>query len=68
VTDHPSGFFSTSALPSKELEEGEVCPPRFHADGLIPAITGHDERGEIVMFAGMNADALSNTSDSGEAW
>ena len=68
MTDHPSGFFSTSALPSKELEEGDVFAPRFDADGLIPAITVHDESGEILMFAWMNADALSNTIDSGEAW
>lgn len=68
MTDQPSGVFSNEALPREELEEGDVFAPRFDADGLIPAITMHDGTGDVLMFAWMNADALTNTIDSGEAW
>lgn len=68
MADRPAGAFSTAALPREELEEGDVFAPRFDANGLIPAITTHDGTGEILMFAWMNAEALTNTIDSGEAW
>lgn len=60
--------FSSAPLPKEALEEGNVFAPRFDPDGLIPAITMHDETGEILMFAWMNAESLSNTIESGEAW
>jgi phosphoribosyl-AMP cyclohydrolase len=68
MADTAPGAFSANALTREELEEGDVFAPRFDAGGLIPAITTHDGTGEILMFAWMNADALTNTIDSGEAW
>ena len=64
----PLGFSSAAALSREELEEGNVFAPRFDADGLIPAVTQHSETGDVLMFAWMNADALANTIETGEAW
>ena len=66
--DAPFGFSAAAALSREELEEGNVFAPRFDADGLIPAITQHSETGDVLMFAWMNADALANTIETGEAW
>jgi phosphoribosyl-AMP cyclohydrolase len=66
--DAPLGFSAADALSREELEEGNVFAPRFDADGLIPAITQHSETGDVLMFAWMNADALANTIETGEAW
>ena len=54
--------------PSKEaLEHGEVLAPRFDASGLIAAIATHADTGEVLMFAWMNAEALTKTLETGEA-
>lgn len=68
MQDAPFGFSDAASLSRAELEEGSVFAPRFDADGLIPAITQHDETGDILMFAWMNADALAHTIETGEAW
>jgi len=68
MEDAPVDFAAASALSRKDLEEGDIFAPRFDADGLIPAITQHNETGDVLMFAWMNADALTNTIRSGEAW
>ncbi len=51
-----------------ELEEGTVLTPRFGADGLVTCVTTDAESGELLMVAHMNAEALSKTIASGEAW
>ena len=51
-----------------ELEEGSILSPRFGADGLITCITTDAATGEILMVAHMNAEALSRTLQTGEAW
>ncbi|MFT5489222.1 MAG: phosphoribosyl-AMP cyclohydrolase [Paracoccaceae bacterium] len=66
--DAPFALSTSATLSREELEEGDVFAPRFDADGLIPAITQHNETGDILMFAWMNADALANTIETGEAW
>ena len=59
-------FFSQAE--SKEaLERGEKLTPRFDANGLIAAVAQHAETGEILMLGWMNAEALSQTLDLGEA-
>jgi len=59
-------FFSQSE--SKEaLERGAALTPRFDANGLIAAIAQHAETGEILMLGWMNAEALRQTLDLGEA-
>ena len=53
---------------SKEaLEQGDTLSPRFDAAGLIAAIATDAQSGEVLMFAWMNAEALSRTLDTGEA-
>jgi phosphoribosyl-AMP cyclohydrolase len=49
------------------LEHGEVLAPRFDANGLIAAVATHADTGEVLMFAWMNAEALSRTLETGEA-
>lgn len=51
----------------KTLEEGSVLTPRFDDKGLIPAIATDASTGDVLMFAWMNAQALSLTITSGQA-
>jgi phosphoribosyl-AMP cyclohydrolase len=61
MTDFPTA-------PSKQaLEHGEALAPRFDANGLIAAVATHADTGEVLMFAWMNAEALSRTLETGEA-
>ena len=54
--------------PSKDaLEHGDTLAPRFDAAGLIAAIATDAGSGEVLMFAWMNAEALSRTLETGEA-
>ncbi len=50
-----------------DLEEGLTFTPRFDDDGLIPCITTCADTNEVLMFAFMNQEALSNTIDTREA-
>ena len=68
MEEAPPGFSSANAISRSDLEEGNVFAPRFDADGLIPVIAQHAENGDILMFAWMNAEALSRTIETGEAW
>ncbi|MFY0615500.1 MAG: phosphoribosyl-AMP cyclohydrolase [Hyphomicrobiaceae bacterium] len=49
------------------LEEGVEFQPVFNSDGLIPAIASDHRSGEVLMFAWMNAQALSETVATGVA-
>lgn len=49
------------------VEEGLQFQPKFDADGLIPAIVTDAHSGEVLMFAWMNADALTHTIETGVA-
>jgi phosphoribosyl-AMP cyclohydrolase len=51
-----------------EVEEGLRFAPKFDADGLIICVTTDVSTGEVLMVAHMNAQALTNTIKSGEAW
>lgn len=46
---------------SKEVEQGLTFQPKFDAGGLIPAIVTDGKSGGVLMFAFMNAEALSAT-------
>ncbi|MEI6440777.1 MAG: phosphoribosyl-AMP cyclohydrolase [Alphaproteobacteria bacterium] len=59
--------FFAQAENQEALERGAVLTPRFDANGLIAAIAQHAETGEILMLGWMNAEALSQTLDLGEA-
>jgi len=49
-------------------EETGVLAPNFGPDGLITCIAQHAGSGEILMVAHMNAEALSRTVATGQAW
>ena len=61
-----SATFPTAA-DRHALEHGATLSPRFDANGLIAAVATHADTGEVLMFAWMNAEALSLTLDTGEA-
>ena len=54
--------------PSKaSAEEGLVLAPKFDADGLVTAVATDAASGELLMVAHMNAQALAQTIETGEA-
>lgn len=59
-------IFSARTSPSS-IEKSDIFQPKFDGDGLIPAIVTDDASGNVLMFAFMNATALSLTLESGVA-
>jgi phosphoribosyl-AMP cyclohydrolase len=59
---------SPSRQPSSDIEEGTALAPRFDADGLITCVATDAMSGDVLMVAHMNAEALSRTIETGEAW
>lgn len=53
---------------ASEAEEGRAFAPKFDADGLITCVATDAKSGDVLMVAHMNAEALSKTIESGEAW
>jgi phosphoribosyl-AMP cyclohydrolase len=51
-----------------EVEEGLVLSPKFDADGLLTCVVTDAGSGELLMVAHMDAEALSRTIESGDAW
>jgi phosphoribosyl-AMP cyclohydrolase len=51
-----------------DIEEGLVFAPRFDASGLITCVVTESDTGELLMVAHMNAESLSRTLETGEAW
>jgi phosphoribosyl-AMP cyclohydrolase len=51
-----------------DLEEGLELRPTFDASGLVTCVTTDAATGMVLMVAHMNAEALSRTIASGEAW
>ena len=51
----------------EQVEEGVGLAPKFDDRGLIPVVTTDFSSGEVLMHAYMNADALSQTIQIGEA-
>lgn len=52
----------------EQVEEGSALAPRFDAAGLIPVVTTDATSGEVLMMGVMNAEALTRTIESGEAY
>lgn len=50
------------------LEEGAGLTPKFDASGLVSAIVTDHATGEVLMLAHMNAEALSRSIATGDAW
>ncbi len=57
-----------SATCKSEIEEGASFRPVFNGEGLIPAIATDAASGKVLMLAWMNAEALTKTLETGEAW
>lgn len=53
---------------AKMLETGAGFMPRFDEHGLISAIVVDAQKGDVLMLAHMNEEALGKTMDTGEAW
>lgn len=53
---------------TEDIEEGLALTPKFDADGLVTAVVTDSKSGTPLMVAHMNAEALSKTIASGEAW
>ena len=51
----------------QQVEEGLDLAPKFDEQGLVPCITTDAGTGEVLMLGYMNAEALQQTIDSGEA-
>lgn len=41
---------------------------KFDSAGLIPAIVQHEDTGEILMMAWMNAESIGKTIETGTTW
>ena len=50
------------------IENGAALSPKFDADGLIVAIAVDVDKGDVLMVAHMNAEALARTIETGNAW
>jgi phosphoribosyl-AMP cyclohydrolase len=51
-----------------DIEEGTAFVPKYDADGLITTVVTDLQSGELLVVAHMNAQALSKTIETGEAW
>ncbi|MDX6765904.1 MAG: phosphoribosyl-AMP cyclohydrolase [Candidatus Methylacidiphilales bacterium] len=51
----------------QQIEEGLELAPKFDENGLIPVVTTDHATGEVLMMAYMNAEALRETIEKGEA-
>lgn len=50
------------------VETGAALSPKFDADGLIVAIAVDADKGDVLMVAHMNAEALARTIETRAAW
>lgn len=56
------------AASKTDLEEGSTFAPRFDGSGLITCVVTEAVTGDLLMVAHMNAEALTKTMATGEAW
>ncbi|HEV7278239.1 MAG TPA: phosphoribosyl-AMP cyclohydrolase [Devosiaceae bacterium] len=59
-------FADPQTLSHEALEEGTVFAPRFDDKGLVTAIAIEAATGAVLMLAHMNAEALSQTIETGD--
>ena len=52
----------------KQIEEGKELAPKFDNLGLIPVVTTHFKKGDVLMHGYMNKEALKKTIETGEAY
>lgn len=65
MTNPSTSFPAPGSTP--EVEGGLVLTPRFDQNGLVAAIVTDAATGDVLMFAWMNAEALSLTIKTGIA-
>ena len=53
---------------NSDIEEGTAFTPKFDKDGPVTAVVTDIASGELLMVAHMDAQALSRTIETGEAW
>lgn len=53
---------------TRDIEEGLAFTPKFDKDGLVTAVVTDAGSGDVLMVAHMNADAVTRTIETGEAW
>ncbi len=58
----------TARISVEQVEEGHDLAPRFDDAGLLTAVTTDADTGEVLMVGTMNAEALSRTIQTGEAY
>ncbi|TCU18220.1 phosphoribosyl-AMP cyclohydrolase [Rhizobium sullae] len=63
--DRPKQFAPRRTI--EGVEEGLLLAPKFNAEGLVPVVTTGASSGEVLMMGVMNADALLQTIETGEA-
>jgi phosphoribosyl-AMP cyclohydrolase len=54
--------------PKAALEEGAALTPKFDEHGLVTAVVTDHRSGEVLMLAHMNAEALTRSIATGDAW
>jgi phosphoribosyl-AMP cyclohydrolase len=53
---------------TQAVEEGRALSLKFDADGLVTCVATDAASGDVLMVAHMNAEALTRTIETGEAW
>lgn len=61
-------LFPPTNIAKHELESGSLFSPVFNESGLITCVIFDALSKDVLMVAYMNAEALSKTLESGEAW
>jgi phosphoribosyl-AMP cyclohydrolase len=61
-----SGSFAARGS-ARDIEEGTAFAPKFDQSGLLAAVATDAGTGEVLMFAWMDAEALTRTIETGEA-
>jgi phosphoribosyl-AMP cyclohydrolase len=67
ILESEMSLFASPPTDKKALEAGAVFTPNFDANGLITAVVTDVGDGELLMVAYMNAQALSQTLETGFA-
>lgn len=57
----------TTRTSVEQVESGLLLAPKFDTNGLIPVVTTDVNKGEVLMHAYMNEEALVKTIETGEA-
>ncbi len=58
----------TPCIDEQSVETGTALTPKFDRDGLVVAIAVDADAGDVLMAAHMNAEALTRTIETGDAW